>query len=418
MSDLRRNVLALGVDHGLFLVGLAFASQTTILPAFVAWLGAPNVVIGAIPAVMTLGWFLPQLFMAAHTATLPKKLPFVLKWTILERLPFPALALVAFLIAERSPDAALALTLLMLLVMTVTGGVLMPAWLDVVARAVPIALRGRMFGLSALGAGLLGFGASALTAHALATVPAPGGYGLCFVGASLCMALSYVALFYVREPAGGPVAAPIGLGAYLARLPALLRRDRNLSWFLAARACAMVGTMAVGFYTVYALRAWEAPASQAAIFTGLLVAGNVAGTLAFAWVADHAGHRVVIMAGIAATAAANLVALVTSTLSGFGMVFVLAGVQQAALSVSNFAVLLEFAPTADQRPTYVGLGTTSLAPFAFGAPLAAGLLADSFGFRLVFVAAATGALVGLAMLAALVRDPRHLTARPVAESST
>ena len=56
MSDLRRNVLALGLDYGLFMVGLAFASQTTILPAFAAWLGAPNVLIGAIPAVMTLGW--------------------------------------------------------------------------------------------------------------------------------------------------------------------------------------------------------------------------------------------------------------------------------------------------------------------------------------------------------------------------
>ena len=75
MSDLRRNVLALGLDYGLFMVGLAFASQTTILPAFAAWLGAPNVLIGAIPAVMTLGWFLPQLFMAAHTLTLPRKLP-------------------------------------------------------------------------------------------------------------------------------------------------------------------------------------------------------------------------------------------------------------------------------------------------------------------------------------------------------
>ena len=51
--------------------------------------------------------------------------------------------------------------------------------------------------------------------------------------------------------------------------------------------------MAVGFYTVYALRAWAAPASQAAVFTALLVAGTVAGTLGFAWLADHAGHRLV-----------------------------------------------------------------------------------------------------------------------------
>ena len=46
--ELRHNVAALGADYALFVVGLAFASQSTILPAFAAHLGAPNVVIGAI----------------------------------------------------------------------------------------------------------------------------------------------------------------------------------------------------------------------------------------------------------------------------------------------------------------------------------------------------------------------------------
>ena len=96
----------------------------------------------------------------------------------------------AFLLAERAPALALVLTLLMLLVMTVTGGALMPAWLDVIGGAVPAALRGRFFGLSALGAGLAGLGASALTAHALATLPPAAGYGFCFVGASVCMLVS------------------------------------------------------------------------------------------------------------------------------------------------------------------------------------------------------------------------------------
>ena len=416
MNDLRRNVLALGLDYGLFMVGLAFASQTTILPAFAAWLGAPNVVIGAIPAVMTLGWFLPQLFMAAHTVTLSRKLPFVIRWTIVERLPFPALALVAFLLAERAPAAALGLTLVMLLVMTVMGGVLMPAWLDIIGRAVPAGLRGRLFGLSALGAGLASFGATALTGHALATLPPAAGYGLCFVGASVCMALSFLALLYVREPAGGPVAPRVALRAHLARVPELLRRDRNLSWFLAARATAIVGQMAVGFYTVYALRAWAAPASQAAVFTALLVAGTVAGTLGFAWLADHAGHRLVILGGMAATLGANVMALASPTLSSYGLVFVLAGVQQAAFSVSNMPVLLEFAPSDDERPMYVGLGATSLAPVAFASPLIAGLLADALGFRAVFVVASVGSLAGLTMLAALVRDPRHVVAVSAVES--
>jgi len=72
-------MVALGGDLALFLIGLSFASQATILPAFAQHLGASHVLIGAIPAVMTLGWFLPALFTAGHTAALPEKLPFVLR---------------------------------------------------------------------------------------------------------------------------------------------------------------------------------------------------------------------------------------------------------------------------------------------------------------------------------------------------
>ena len=387
MSDLRRNVLALGLDYGLFMVGLAFASQTTILPAFAAWLGAPNVLIGAIPAVMTLGWFLPQLFMAAHTATLPRKLPFVIRWTIVERLPFPALALVSFLLAERAPAAALVLTLAMLLVMTVMGGVAdagvarhhRPRRAHRAARAAVRPLRaggrpGRLRRQCADG------GTRWRRCRRAA------GYGLCFVGASVCMALSYVALLYVREPVGGPVAPPVALRAHLARVPGLLRRDRNLSWFLAARAMAIVGQMAMGFYTVYALRAWA----------GAGVAGG--GVHRAAGRRHGRRHAGVCLAGGPRGPSARHPRRdgrdprrqrrwrwPVPRCRAYGLVFVLAGVQQAAFSVSNMAVLLEFAPSVDERPIYVGLGATSLAPFAFAAPLIAGLLADALGFRAVFV---------------------------------
>jgi predicted MFS family arabinose efflux permease len=70
-------------------------------------------------------------------------------------------------------------------------------------------------------------------------------------------------------------------------------------------------------------------------------------------------------------------------------------------------VLLEFAPGPAARPTYVGLGTTLLTPVAFGAPLVAGLMADTLGFRAVFATAAMGAMVALALLIARVQEPRH-----------
>jgi MFS family permease len=407
---LRHNVTALGADYALFIVGLSFASQSTLLPAFAAYLGAPNVVIGAIPAVMTLGWFGPSLFAAGHTETLARKLPFVLRYTIWERVPFVVLAFAAFVLADRAPGLALAVVLLMLLVITGVGGVLMPAWMDIVGRLVPLTIRGRFFAFSNLAASAGGFAGSFATAAILAAVPAPASYGLCFACAAVCMALSYAALVVVREPAAASRATPVALRAYLARIPALLARDPNLAWFLTARAFAMLGSMGSGFYTVYALRAWEAPASQVGVFTTLLFLGQMTGNVALGPLADRHGHRVVIIAGVAATLGASMVALGAPTLEVFGATFVLMGVQLAAMNMSNLSVMLEFAPGPAEQPTYIGLGTTLLAPIAVGAPLAGGLLADAGGFTSVFAVAAAAAAIALGLLIARVRDPRRVAA--------
>jgi MFS family permease len=411
VSDRARNVLMLGVDYGLFMVGLAFASQATILPAFVAWLGAPNVVIGAIPAVMTLGWFLPPLFAAGHTEALPRQWPFLMRWTGWERAPYLVMALLAFFVAEQAPGLTLALVLVMLFVSTGVGGLLMPSWMDLIGRAVPTAARGRFFALSSLAAGVVGLGAGVLVTDVLGRVPAPASYGVCFLAASLCLGLSWIALAFVREPAGRVVREPVSLRAYLSRIPDLLRGDRNLSRFLVARAFAITGAMGSGFYTVYALRVWETPAAQAGVFTALLVAGHAAGTLGLGWLADHAGHRLVLLVGVGATLAASVVALAAGSLAAFQVVFVLAGLHTAAVSVSALNVLLEFAPTQDARPTYIGLGSTAVAPVAFATPLVAGVMADAFGFRAVFVVALIASLVGLLMLATLVHDPRLVARR-------
>jgi len=94
---------------------------------------------------------------------------------------------------------------------------------------------------------------------------------------------------------------------------------------------------------------------------------------------------------------------------------VLSGIHTAAVNVSALNVLLEFAPTPDERPTYIGLGSTSMAPVAFATPLIAGLMADGLGFPAVFVVSLVASVVGLVMLATLVHDPRRVVARPAEE---
>ena len=219
---LRWNIWALGADYGLFMIGLTFMSSATVLPAFAASLGASTVLIGAIPAVMTVGWFLPPLFTAAHAERLSRKLPFVMRWTGWERVPFLVLALIAFFLADRAPALSMWLVLAMLLVMTAVGGLLMPAWTDLVARALPTRIRGRFFGLASLAGTAGGLAGSALTAWVLGTLPPSTAYGVCFLAATFFVGLSWIALGLVREPPTTTAPAEADFWTHLGGVPALL----------------------------------------------------------------------------------------------------------------------------------------------------------------------------------------------------
>jgi MFS family permease len=291
--------------------------------------------------------------------------------------------------------------------MTGSGGVLLPAWMDLIGRTIPTTLRGRFFAVSSAASNVGGLAGSAVTASILAAIAAPASYGICFLAAAVWMAFSYLALAAVREPAAPASVEVVPLAEHLRRVPALLRHDRNLTWFLGARALSMLGGMGGVFYTVYAIRGHGAPEWKAGVFTTMLLGGELLGNVALGWIADRVGHRVVVMAGVAAMLGANLTALLAPSPDVLSAAFALWGVQVAAVHVSNLNILLEFAPDPEDRPTYIGLGTTILVPVAFGSPLAAGALADALGFRTVFGISIVCGLLSLLVLARCVRDPRR-----------
>ena len=81
----------------------------------------------------------------------------------------------------------------------------------------------------------------------------------------------------------------------------------------------------------------------------------------------------------------------------FYLVFGLAGIANVAVWTIAMAMTLEFG-TESERPAYIGLANTLVAPTAFLIPLFGGWLADMAGYQTTFIASAIGGLITLCVI--------------------
>jgi MFS family permease len=402
----RRNFAANFVDVLFFSLALAFASMSTIMPVFIRQLGGSALIVGLVPAIVQTGQLLPPLFAAPYIAPLARKLPFLLKVTLGERLPWPILAVGCIVLAPRSPTAMLVLAMCSLAIFGLAGGIALPAWMDIVTRVTPLRMRGRLFGWSGALSGLLGVGGGLGAERILATWAFPYNFAACFAAASVCMLVSFVALAMLREPHEEEQIASVPLRAYVRQLPALLQRDRDFSIFIVVRILGALAGMAVALVVIYATEQRGLPPSVVGRFTAVMLGTQVITTPLFGTLADRHGYKASLQFALLAQALAMALSIVVTTVAGFALVFGLVGAMTGLLFGTTLNMVVEFAPPTE-RVTYLGLHGTLIAPATLLAPIIGGSLAQVGGYRLAFGVAAVCGCAALILLTFGVRDPRH-----------
>jgi MFS family permease len=162
--------------------------------------------IGLIPAIQNVGYFLPQLLMARQTERLSQFKPFILKISVMERAPYLVVALGIFFWPGAPEWLSYMVLALGLGLATFSGGVAGPAWNSMIAKVIPPQRRGRLFGVSQATGGLLGIGGAALSRYALSHYAYPISFGISalFYGPGTVLARS------AAKPRAPPVAHPRG----------------------------------------------------------------------------------------------------------------------------------------------------------------------------------------------------------------
>jgi MFS family permease len=407
-ANLRWNFSVNVLDISFYMLALNMVSQTTILPLLVSQLTSSKIAVGMIPAIFSLGFFLPQLFFAGHAEGLRYKKPFLILMSgLTERLPYPLIGIVVWFFAGSNPGLTLTAFFVLLLIGTGTGGMLTPAWYDLIAKVIPVNKRGIYAGVgNGLGA-LMGIAGAALAGQFLANWPFPHSYALCFLTSAIFFFISWVGLALNREPESPVVKQHASLTSYLKQLPAVLRRDHNYQVFLVARAISYMGWMASGFFIVFGAQRFQLSGGAVGGMTAALVASTALTNLLWGFISDRKGHKIILAFSALLNALAALAALLVQSAFAFGLVFVLLGAAFGADQVSGLNIILEFCD-AEERPTFIGLTNTLMAPLKTVAPLLGGWLATWLEYPPMFAIAIFLALAGTAMLGWWVKEPRQV----------
>jgi MFS family permease len=384
------------LDGMAFVFGISMVSRLTVLPFFVSQLSSERWLQGMIPTLTQVGWALPPLFMAPLVASLPRRKPFIMLVTIGERVPLLALGIILLLWPGLPATTLLLIFFALYAVQTFSGGFVMIAWQDFIARVIPERRWGTCFGLQFGLGGVLGVASAAVAGTVLVTQPFPQSIGILSLICFGAMVLSYIFLGATVEPPQA-VAPRQPMLAFLSGIGPLLRRDHSFRRYLFCRAAIALGLVGHSFVTAAALERFHLTSADIGIFTGVLLGAQALSQLGSGALADRWGHKQVLEMATTLGLLALVLAIVAPSPLWLYPVFALVGAAQAGYQLSGFTLIFSFSTPAE-RPTYIGVANTALLPVAALGPLLAGSLAEATGYNFLFAALLAVGLAGLLAL--------------------
>ena len=397
------------IEGSLYLASFAFLNFQVVYPALVTKLGGGNLAVGALPVLVYLCYFLPQIFAANYAGKSPYRRPWVLSTGIAQRIQILVLAILIVLLGKAFPSLALVLFFVSFGANQIIAGISSPHWFDFVAKTTLPDQRGRLMGLRSSVGALMGFANSILLTAFLAYFPFPFDYGAIFLSAFLYQIASWIVLRKVSGEQPSEIVAPLPLVSFFGRIREIMRSDPRFRLFLIASALSVVGLMPAGFFAVAALKRFSLTDSFIGFYTMTFLGAQVLFGGLLGWIADRKGHRATLLICAGAMGTASVIAIVAQHQALFFVVFALVGLLMGMEMITRYNYASECAEDLT-RPLYIGIMNAWLAPFYLSS-LLGGWLSDLAGYKVVFAAGGVFSLAGLFVLTRIAEPTKHLNSK-------
>ncbi len=390
-----------------FWAGSSFFDPRSILQEFMTHLTKSNFLVGVMWSVVSSSMSLTQVLVANYVERLPIKKWYVVGVASVERLLLLVLALLTPFLAVKHPKAMVAALFVLLAMHYLSMGCSMPAYSALISKIVPARRRGLLYGLGGTVANMLTLGTGLAIPYILRSKATwggfPNGFALCFGAGVLILTVSFLPLAFVDEPRDAVPHERRSMLEFFGELWEILRTRRDFQFFVVATSLAIFGAAGTAFHMTYAIRELGAPVGESGRFTVVMSLGALA---SFFWgaLADRTNNRVVLLLSSLFVGCASAWSVFAPSLIWFYPVVFLTSVGMRGLELAGYTIQMEFGPPAEV-PRYVALTFGAQYIPRLVAPLAAGVMADSLGYRTVFVYATLSSFLSLAAIL-FMRDPR------------
>lgn len=412
-DNLKRNYIGHFLHGMLGMTGFRLVNTPTFVPAYIHSISGSDFWVGIGTSLQQLGGIVSPIVGASQVEHRKKILPVSVTLGLLMRLQILGLAISGWFLAG---PPALALALLFLFLLGVFQGPQRVAFQLLLAKVIPIRLRGRLQAWRNL---IGGFIAALLSYFAGTWLVANhvwgNGYATTFFVSFVLTSLGLSALqIMMREPEPPTVRERKRLRDRVKDFPALIREDRGFAWFMLARTFVMGSRIAQPFLFLYAaselgIGAEADPARfgvTLAILSFAYMGADTVTNLIWGYLSDRQGFRSTFVFSTMLNIIGVAAMMFGNSIETFAFAFFVIGAGQSGFLMSTTNIVLEYGHPHDV-PMRMALSNTAEGAVGALAPLLGAGLVVLWGYEASLWASMASMAVALAISVWKMDEPRR-----------
>lgn len=379
----RRNSFLFFLDGLTFTPSIALISMTAVIPLLLEHLRASTTQFAIATSAVSIGTFVSQPFfvsLCSRSRRMARTFAVVL---LLQRGLFLAFVLAMPLVASQA-GLMTWLFLASWTIFNVLAGSGTLFNVPLILKLLPPRRRAGLRGVGVAIGSVIALGATALIPVVIERIVFPWSYMVLFGVGLVFLFANAVGFWFMDERDDAEPRVPMKVSEYLRDVPSALNRDKTFRAMVMSCVFLVMANSLLPFYTLHAIRTFSASEEYVALLASLAIATGVAVNLTFGFIIDRRGPVALSPLAAVAVTAAGVAGLVSGSLVGLAVAWVLANIGNACYMKTTMLMLGDVSPSG-RAPSYVGTLFSISMLVSSVMVLALAPLLDAVGFTALFV---------------------------------